>query len=119
MQNTLFSLYSKDFPKYHYFQNSSELGQIHQVIPWKELAALIPAKKNIVGAPSWLSYEGMFALMFLKHYTKISDEKLVERLNSDACFQLFCGIKTDLFLQPIKDKTLVTRVENSFLYIWM
>jgi transposase, IS5 family len=112
MQNTLFSLYSKDFPKYHYFQNSSELGQIHQVIPWKELARLIPSKKHMVGAPSWLDYEGMFALMFLKHYTKSSDEKLVERLNSDACFQLFCGIKNDLFLQPIKDKTLVTRVRK-------
>jgi transposase, IS5 family len=112
MQNTLFSLYSKDFPKYHYFYNSSELGQIHQVIPWAELSRLIPAKKHMVGAPSWLDYEGMFALMFLKHYTKLSDEKLVERLNSDAVFQLFCGIKTDLFLQPIKDKTLVTRVRK-------
>jgi hypothetical protein len=80
MQNTLFSLYSKDFPKYHYFYNSSELGQIHKVIPWTELSRLIPVKKNMAGAPSWLNYGGMFALMFLKHYTKLSDEKLVERL---------------------------------------
>jgi hypothetical protein len=47
MQNTLFSLYSKDFPKYHYFQNSSQLGQIHQVIPRDKLARLLPAKENI------------------------------------------------------------------------
>jgi transposase, IS5 family len=111
MQNTLFSLYSKDFPKWYYFQNSSELGQIHQVIPWKELATLIPAKKNIAGAPSWLSYEGMFGLMFLKHYTKLADEKLVERLNSDFIFQMFCGINISLE-QPIKDKTLVTRARK-------
>lgn len=112
MQNTLFSLYSKDFPKYHFFYNSSQLGQIHQVIPWAALSRLIPAKKHMTGAPSWLTYDGMFGLMFLKHYTKLSDEKLVERLNSDVVFQLFCGIKNDLFLQPIKDKTLVTRVRR-------
>ena len=106
MQNTLFSLYSKDFPKYHYFYNSSELGQIHQVIPWHELSRLIPAKKPLVGAPSWLDNEGMFALMFLKHYTKISDEKLVERLNSDACFQLFCGIKSTYLYSLSKTKPL-------------
>jgi transposase, IS5 family len=111
MQNTLFSLDSKDFPKYHYFKNSSQLGQIHQVIPWQALSRLIPAKKHLIGAPSWLSYEGMIALMFLKHYTKLSDEKLVDRLNSDFVFQLFCGVNITLE-QPIRDKTLVTRVRK-------
>jgi hypothetical protein len=54
----------------------------------------------------------MFALMLLKHYTKLSDEKFVDSLNADAVFQLFCGIKSDLFLQPIKEKTLFTRVRK-------
>jgi IS5 family transposase len=30
--------------------------------------------------------------MFLKHYLKLSDEKLLERLNTDWAIQMFCGV---------------------------
>jgi transposase, IS5 family len=39
------------------------------------------------GAPSWLPAQGYFGLMFLKHYTKLSDEKLLERFNTDWAMQ--------------------------------
>lgn len=37
----------------------------------------------MAGAPSWLPPQGYFGLMFLKHYTKLSDEKLLERFNTE------------------------------------
>ena len=37
----------------------------------------------MVGAPSWLPKQGYFGLMFLKHYLKLSDEKLLERFNTE------------------------------------
>jgi len=43
------------------------------------------------GTPSWLPPQGYFGLMFLKHYTKLSDEKLLERFNTDWAIQMFCG----------------------------
>ena len=44
--------------------------------------------------------------MILKHYLGLSDEILIERLNTDWCMQYFCGVQ--LGLQKIKDKNLVS-----------
>lgn len=53
----------------------------------------------------------MFALMFLKHYTGLSDEKLLDSLNTDWTMQYFCGI--DLRdLKFIKDNSFVSRVRT-------
>jgi hypothetical protein len=56
---------------------------------WSSLIQLIPEKKTMVGAPSWLPPEGYFGLMFLKHYLKLSDEKRLERFNTDWAIQMF------------------------------
>lgn len=50
--------------------------------------------------------------MFLKHELGFSDEKLVERLNSDRHLQLFCGIR--LVGRQIKDKDIVGRWRRFF-----
>lgn len=53
----------------------------------------------------------MFALMFLKHYTGLSDEKLLECLNYDWRMQYFCGI--DLGdSKLIKDNAFVSNVRT-------
>jgi hypothetical protein len=49
--------------------------------------------------------------MFLKHYTGLSDEKLLERLHTDWAMQMFCGI----LLQDnerIRDTAFVSRVRK-------
>ncbi len=63
----------------------SELGRIHQTIPWQQLSDLLPAPKSSYGsgAKAWFDNAGKFAVMFLKHYTNLSDEKLIERINAD------------------------------------
>jgi len=83
MQYTLFDLNSLVFAKWYNFKNATELGRIYDTIDWDGLVALLPLKKNPAGAPSWLPKQGYFGLMFLKHYTGLSDEKLLERFNTE------------------------------------
>lgn len=44
--------------------------------------------------------------MILKHYLGLSDELLIQRLNTDWCMQYFCGVQ--LGVRRIKDKNLVS-----------
>lgn len=93
----------------HYF-NSTDLGKIHQLLPDDHLAGLFPTKKP-QGAKPWLTNAGKIRLMLLKHYSGLSDEKLVERLNTDRAYQVFCHL-TLLPGEVIKDQSLVTRVRK-------
>ena len=104
----------KDFdaysPKYHFFKNSL-FGQIHDSLPWEELAALLPEENTGPGAPKWFDARGMFALMFLKAYLNVSDRQLIERFNTDYSLQMFCG-KLLAEDKQIRDTTIMTRVRK-------
>ncbi|MFH0895081.1 MAG: transposase [Bacteroidota bacterium] len=87
----------------------SNLGQVYQSIPWDELVPLFSTRKDKRGRKGFFSTQGKLGLMFLKSYTKSSDEKLIERLNTDYSLQLFCGI----YLMPgekIKDVKLPSKI---------
>ena len=89
----------------------TDLGILYQAIPFDALAEKIPAPKHSLsgrGCPPWFDVKGGIALQILKHYHDISDELLVERINTDWSMQLFCGIS----LKPgerINDKDIVGR----------
>ena len=88
----------------------SKLGKIYQSIPFEQLSLLLPTKSAFsVGAPSWFDNAGMFGVMFLKAYLNLSDEKLVDRLNTDWELQMFCGrqFKDN---QQIRDRNLPSRI---------
>lgn len=88
---------------------STDLGQLYQCIPFKTLATKIPLpayEKSGRGRKPFLKVEGGIALMVLKHYLGLSDELLIERLNTDWCMQYFCGLQ--LGVRKIKDKNLVS-----------
>ena len=70
----------------------SNLGQIYQSIPWKSLVPLFSTRKDKRGRKGFFDTQGKLGLMFLKSYSKSSDEKLIERMNTDYSFQFFCGI---------------------------
>ncbi len=93
----------------------SELGQIYQAIPFKELAKHFDSKipKSTKGRKPIFTTEGGLGLMFLKHYLGLSDKKLIERLNSDWQMQYFCGIKIRI-THPIRDKDIVSRWRKYF-----
>ena len=106
---SLFFLDEISSNRFKIFQHS-KLGTIHQCIPFDDLALLLPQRdKSSAGAPSWFDNAGMFAIMFLKHYLNLSDEKLVDRINTDWELQLFCGrqFKDN---ERIRDRNLPSRI---------
>jgi transposase, IS5 family len=112
MQSTIFSTEITNSSKIHFFK-STDLGRIHATLPWEQLSACIldKKKKDHRGAKSYLSKAGILGLMFLKHYTQLSDEKLVARLNTDYAAQLFCGRLFDIDEQ-IRDTGFVSRIRK-------
>lgn len=70
----------------------SEVGKIHTAIPWQELIKHFKIKEHKKGPSRIFSPKGMLALMFLKSYVDSSDRKLIEHLNGNINFQLFCDL---------------------------
>jgi len=88
---------------------ATDLGKVHQSIPFKELASKIPSPAQANsgrGRKAFLKVEGGIGLLVLKHYTGLSDEMLIDRLNTDWCMQYFCGVQ--LGFRKIKDRNLVS-----------
>ena len=92
-------------PQQHFFLHwdrflKTDLGQIHQAIPWDSLVKSIGLKSIRKGRKSIFNPQGKLGLMFLKNYTGFSDRMLIERLSSDYGYQFFCGI----YLPPTSEK---------------
>lgn len=100
--------------KYRESFRQSELGRIYDQLPLKELAEAISSKmppKKPQGNKPMFPPEGEVALMFLKPYTGLSDDGLVEMLNGSLHMQMFCGVLIDP-QQPIKDGKIVSAIRN-------
>jgi len=70
----------------------SEIGKIYLTIPWGDLVMHFEINENRKGPTRIFSPRGMIALMFLKSYVGCSDRQLIEHLNGNINFQLFCDI---------------------------
>ena len=100
----------EDFKSFRWSKFSkTELGQLYQTIPFKELATLLPKKKSKAGAPAWFSYQGYFGLMILKSYLNLSDSKLIDRINTDWALQMFCGMQLKEH-EMMRDKDIPSRI---------
>lgn len=87
----------------------TDLGELYQAIPFTALAEKIPPPKHALsgrGRKPWFNVEGGIALQFLKHYHNLSDELLVERINTDWSMQIFCGLSLGP-TERIEDKNIV------------
>lgn len=92
----------------------SELGRIHAQLPLKELAeklADVFTKEPPQGKKHLFPPEGEVALMFLKAYTGLSDDGLIELFNGSIHMQLFCGVLIDP-QNPIKNGKIVSAIRN-------
>lgn len=92
----------------------SELGRIHAILPLNEMALEIAKrfpKKHPQGNKPMFPPEGEIALMFLKPYTGLSDDGLIEFLNGSIHMQIFCGVFIDP-AKPIKDGRIVSAIRN-------
>lgn len=79
---------------------SSELGRIKSLLPLRKMAVklgLIEEERKSYrrkrGRKSFFTPEGKVALAFLKMYTGLSAPKLMESLNGNIHYQIFCGIR--------------------------
>lgn len=88
------------------------------MLPLKEMADELAShfpKKNPQGNTPMFPPEGEVALMFLKPYTGLSDDGLVEMLNGSVHMQMFCGILIDP-TRPIKDGKIVSAIRNRLAF---
>jgi hypothetical protein len=88
---------------------SSELGKIHELFPFSDLAQSIGLKESILGRDSYFSPEGKIGLMVLKSYTSLSDEDLIAQLNANIHYQLFCGVRINP-LNPLTNYKIVSDI---------
>ena len=87
-----YDLYLKTF-------DDTELGRMKKVFPLRQMAETfgLVSERQVPkrGAKPYFTPEGKVALMFLKTYTQLSAPKLMEQLNGNIHYQIFCGIRID------------------------
>ena len=97
---------------------TSELGRIKSLLPLREMAisfGLMEEKPKSLRTPRgrkpFFSPEGKVALAFLKMYTGLSAPKLLEALNGNIHYQIFCGVR----INPQNQLTNYKLIDNILL----
>ena len=93
------------FPEFNFYElyystfEKSELGRIKKLLPLREVAEnfglVRKSMRPKLGRKSFFTPEGKVALMFLKMYTGLSCPKLLEQLNGNIHYQIFCDVIID------------------------
>ena len=88
----IFPNFDQNYQEFYTSFLKTDLGAIYTGIPWQVLVRQFKLKDNNKGPISTFSPKGKLALMFLKHYAGCSDKKLIEQLNANTHYQIFCDI---------------------------
>lgn len=93
------------FPEFNFYElyystfEKNELGRIKELLPLREMAdnfgLVRKSMRPKLGRKSFSTPEGKVALMFLKMYTGLSCPKLMEQLNDNIHYQIFCDVIID------------------------
>jgi Transposase domain (DUF772). len=103
------------FSEFDFYKNyevsfyNSELGGLYRSIPFTSLASSLGLREQEKGRDSYFSPEGKLSLMFLKSYTSFSDSQLLDNLNSNIHYQLFCGVRINP-LYPLTNFKIVSAI---------
>ena len=97
--------------KYRKSFNESELGKLHSVFPFECMAKAAGLSDRRLGRRKIFSSCAKIALLGLKAYTGFSDRQLVEHLNGNIHYQIFCGIMIPPSL-PITNFKIVSAIRN-------
>ena len=97
--------------KYRKSFNESELGRLNSVFPFELMAKAMGLSENRLGRRNIFSPSTKIAIMVLKAYTGLSDRHLVEHLNGNIHYQMFCGIMIDPSF-PITNYKIVSAIRN-------
>ncbi len=90
---------------------ATPVGELYQAIPFDNLIKHFPLPKKRLGGKGckpWFDLKGGIALQILKSYLRCSDAMLVQHINGNWMFQMFCGIELR-GTEQIKDKDIVGR----------
>jgi hypothetical protein len=106
-----FSFYSihENFDAFYEGFLQTDLGKIHQSIPFYSLAGQFKIQEFRKGTSTYFSPKGKIALMILKNYVGCSDKRLIEQLNGNIHFQYFCDIVI-LFDAPLTNFKIVSQI---------
>ena len=97
--------------KYRKSFKESELGRLHSVFPFDRIAKSVGLSERRLGRRNIFTPSAKIAIMVLKSYTGFSDRQLVEHLNGNIHYQLFCGIMIDPSF-PITNYKIVSAIRN-------
>ena len=78
--------------KYRKSFHESGLGRLHSLFLFECMAKAAGLSEQRLGRRNIFSPSAKIALMVLKAYTGFSDRQLVEHLNGNMHYQIFCGI---------------------------
>jgi len=73
--------------------------------------------KNLYKGLNYFSPKGKLALMFLKHYTCCSYERLIGQLNANIDYQFFCGEHSYLKLIHVTSDVLLSNVNENHIQL--
>lgn len=99
------------FQKYRMSFDCSELGHLHCAFPFSALADRMHLQDSHLGRKSYFSAKGKIALMVLKSYTNFYDSELIEHLNGNIHYQMFCDIQIDP-LYPLTNYKIVSAIRQ-------
>ena len=105
------------FPEFDILENyrksfhESELGRLHSLFPFDCMVKSAGLSDRHLGRRNIFSPSTKIALMVLKAYTGFSDRQLVEYLNGNIHYQIFCGIMIPPSL-PITNFKIVSAIRN-------
>lgn len=97
--------------KYRKSFECSELGRIHSLFPFSSIARQMGLKDCPLGRRGYFSSCGKIALMVLKAYTGFSDRHLIEHINGNIHYQMFCEIMVDPS-RPITNYKIVSAIRQ-------
>ena len=91
--------------------HESELVRLHSVFPFEHIAKTVGLSDQHLGRRNIFSPCAKIALMVLKAYTGFSDRQLVEHLNGNIHYQMFCWIMINPSF-PITNYKIVSAIRN-------
>lgn len=97
--------------KYRTSFNASELADLHSVFPFDGIAKEVRLSQHRLGRRNCFSPSAKIALMVLKAYAGFSDRLLVEHLDGNIHYQLFCGIMIDPSC-PVTNYKIISAIRN-------
>lgn len=93
------------YESYRQTFEKTELGRMRKLLPLHQMAETFGLVNKSLqpkrGRKSYFTPEGKVALMFLKMYTQLSAPKLMEQLNGNVHYQIFC----DIYINPVRPLT--------------